>query len=314
MNNQMSTKKAKKARGDKVCVITHGGCGSVPPRQHAQRNAICQRAADAAYEIMRKGGSSLDAVERAIWIMEDSGVLNAGSRGAFLQADGVPRGDASIMTDDRKAGAVIQVPWLRNPIRLARYVLDKQAHVMLSGREALELGLRLGYDVEIGAAPAKVEYWQKNMNAGCRSLDYAVMAKQWRESHRNRVGTVGAVARDSKGRICAATSTGGMGQCYPGRVGDSPIIGAGTYCTSQVGTSMTGTGEPIAVLLSAKTLCDHVARGMALDAAAQSVLRDLAAFGNGSAGLIALDDSGRMVAVKNTAFMAVGRRPKVNLS
>lgn len=305
----MRTKKTDNRSKPRPCVICHGGCGTVPAGQEALRHSICQRAADAAYKILRNGGSAVDAVEQAIRIMEDNGVLNAGSRGGFLQADGVNRGDASIMSDDRKAGAVIQVPWLQNPIRLARYVHDHQAHVVLSGREALELALRLGFDVEVGASPAKVEFWQQHMDEACRKLDYAAMARQWRKSHQRRLGTVGAVARDSKGRLCAGTSTGGTGQCFPGRVGDSPIIGAGTYCTPRVGVSMTGTGEHILVLLSSKTLCDRVADGMAVDAAAQSVLRDLSNFGNASAGLIAIDDKGQMVASKNTDYMALGRNP-----
>ena len=310
IDRMMTASRSRKitSRGP-ICVMTHGGCGAVAHEQHELRNAICQRAADAAYEILIQGGSSLNAVERAVSVMEDSEVLNAG-RGGYLQADGVPRRDASIMTGDVRAGSVAQVPWLRNPIRLARYILEQQAYVMLSGREALELAIRLGHEFEVGATPAKVEYWLKNMSEACRKLDYSAMARQWRNSHTCRAGTVGAVALDSSGQISAGTSTGGTGQCYPGRIGDSPVIGAGTYCTSRIGVSMTGTGEHILVLLSAKTFCDRVANGMSLPGAARRALADLEKIGNAAAGLIALDRDGRMSSIKNTEFMPVGKRPK----
>ncbi len=296
----------KKPGKSKIAVVVHGGCGAVASAaERRKRNAICQGAAEAAYRVLREGGSSLDAVERAVCVCEDSGILNAG-RGGFLQADGVRRSDCSIMADDRRAGSVVQVPLLRNPIRLARYILEQRAHVMLSGTQALELALRLGHEIHAGAAPGKIEYWQEHMNEAVRALDYAKMATQWRESQRHRVGTVGAVALDARGHIAAATSTGGLGQCYPGRVGDSAVIGAGTYATGRVGVSMTGAGEHILVQLSARTLCDRVGEGMLLDGAAGSVIEDLGKAG-AFAGLIALDRSGEIVAVKNTEFMAVGR-------
>ena len=110
------------------------------------------------------------------------------------------------------------------------------------------------------ATPAKIDYWRDHLDEACRALDYARMAAAWKSGNA-RLGTVGCVARDVEGRLAAATSTGGTGQCYPGRVGDSPIIGAGTYCTAEVAVSMTGVGERIMVLLSAKRLCDLVADG-----------------------------------------------------
>ena len=130
------------------------------------------------------------------------------------------------------------------------------------------------------------------------------MAAQWRLAN-PRPGTVGCVALDERGGLASSTSTGGTGQSYPGRVGDTPIIGAGTYCTSQVGVSMTGVGERIMVLLSAKRLCDLVAEGQPVEAAAGRVLGEL---GQAPAGLIALDASGTMVEKLNTPFMPTVRR------
>ena len=222
----------------KPSLIVHGGCGTPPPGEEAARNAACERAADAGWGVLQPGGSALDAAEAAVRALEDEPLLNAGT-GAYLQADGVARLDASIMADDGRAGAVAQVPLLPHPVSLARYLLEQDAHVMLAGPEALTLAARLGHEVGVVATPAKIAYWQEHLDETCRRLDYAAMAAAWKAEN-PRLGTVGCVALDARGRLAAATSTGGTGQCYPGRVGDTPIIGAGTYCTPRVGVSMTG--------------------------------------------------------------------------
>ena len=129
------------------------------------------------------------------------------------------------------------------------------------------------------------------------------MAAAWKRENA-RLGTVGCVALDARGRLAAATSTGGTGQCYPGRVGDTPIIGAGTYCTPRVGVSMTGVGERILVKLAAKRLADLAGARVPLEEAARRVLEEI---GPG-AGLIALDADGTLVAERNTPFMAAARR------
>lgn len=252
--------------------------------------------------MLREGASSLDAVEAAVRALEDEPLLNAGT-GAYLQADGVARLDASIMASDGRAGAVAQVPLLPHPVSLARYLLEQDAHVMLAGPEALTLAARLGQDVGVLATPAKIAYWQEHLDEACRRLDYAAMAVAWRAEN-PRLGTVGCVALDAEGRLAAATSTGGTGQCYPGRVGDTPVIGAGTYCTPRVGVSMTGVGERILVRLAAKRLADLVGDGASLAEAARRVLEEV---GPG-AGLVALDSGGDVVGERNTPFMATARR------
>jgi beta-aspartyl-peptidase (threonine type) len=234
--------------------------------------------------------------------LEDEPLLNAGT-GAYLQADGVARLDASIMAADGRAGAVAQVPLLCHPVSLARYLLDQDAHVMLAGPEALSLALRLGHETGIVATTAKIEYWREHLDDACRRLDYARMAEAWRREN-PRLGTVGAVALDTEGRLAAATSTGGTGQCFPGRVGDTPIIGAGTYCTPRLAVSMTGVGERILVKLAAKRLADLVGDGRPL---AESVDRVLAEVGPG-AGLIAIQADGEVAEKRNTPFMAAARR------
>lgn len=283
-------------------LVVHGGCGTPPPGEEGPRNAACERAADVGWRALIGDGSALDAVEAAVRALEDEPLLNAGT-GAYLQADGVARLDASIMAADGRAGAVAQVPLLRHPVSLARYLLEQDAHVMLAGPEALALALRLGHDTGVVATAAKIDYWQQHLDEACRRLDYAAMAAAWR-SENPRLGTVGAVALDSRGRLAAATSTGGTGQCYPGRVGDTPIIGAGTYCTSGVGVSMTGVGERILVKLAAKRLADLVGDGQPLEASAERVLVEV---GPG-AGLVALGADGTIVEKRNTPFLAAARR------
>jgi len=277
----------------------------VPSSEEGPRAEACDRAADAGLDVLVRGGAAVDAVEAAVRVLEDAPSLNAGT-GSYLQADGVARMDASFMSSDGRAGAVAQVPRLKNPVRLARYLLEQDAHVMLAGAEALELALRIGHEAAVVATPAKITYWRDRLDDACKALDYARMAERWR-SDNPRLGTVGCVALDASGRLAAATSTGGTGQCYPGRVGDSPILGAGTYCTSNVGVSMTGVGERIMVLLSAKRLADLVGDGRDVEAAARAVLAEVDAV-KSHAGLIAIDAAGRAVALKNTRFMATARR------
>jgi beta-aspartyl-peptidase (threonine type) len=210
------------------------------------------------------------------------------------------------MASDARAGAVAQVPGLRNPIRLARYLLEQDAHVMVCGPEALQLALRLGHEPAVVATPAKIAYWHAHLSDAHRRLEYSGIAAEWKRDN-PRLGTVGCVALDVHGRLAAATSTGGTGQCYPGRVGDTPVIGAGTYCTPSAGASMTGVGERIMVLLSAKRRCDLVAAGRPLDDAARAVIDEVGAVSS-SAGVVAIGADGTLAEVRNTPFMAAARR------
>jgi len=283
-------------------LVVHGGCGTPPAGEEGPRQAACERAADAGWAVLRGGGGALDAAEAAVRALEDEPLLNAGT-GAYLQADGVARLDASIMSGDGRAGAVAQVPQLRHPVSLARYLLEQDAHVMLAGPEALGLALRLGLDTGVVATPAKIAYWREHLDAACLRLDYAAMAEAWRRENPRR-GTVGCVALDAEARLAAATSTGGTSQCFPGRVGDTPIIGAGTYCTPRVGVSLTGVGERIMVRLSAKRVADLVEAGRPLEEAARAALDEI----GGGAGLIAIDAEGTIVDRRTTPFMAAARR------
>jgi L-asparaginase / beta-aspartyl-peptidase len=283
-------------------IVVHGGCGAVSIGERDARTAACEKAADAGWQAMAAGGSALDAVEAAVVSMENEPLLNAGT-GSYLQADGVCRMDASVMSSDGRAGAVAQVRNLKNPIRLARYILEQDAHVMLTGDPALCLATALGHETGVVATPQKIDYWRAHLDEACLKLDYGAMAAAWKKDN-PRLGTVGAVALDSSGNLAAATSTGGTGQCYPGRIGDSPIIGAGTYCSKQAGVSMTGLGERVMVLLSAKRLCDLVADGRSLEAAGGAVMAEIEETCAGSAGLIALSAGGVPLVLWDTPFIA----------
>ena len=204
--------------------------------------------------------------------LEDEPLLNAGT-GAYLQADGVARLDASIMASDGRAGAVAQVPLLPHPVSLARYLLEQDAHVMLAGPEALTLAARLGHAMGVVATPAKIAYWQEHLDEACRRLDYAAMAAAWkaenpRLGHRRLRGPRRARAGSPPPPRPAAPAS-----AIPGRVGDTPVIGAGTYCTPRVGVSMTGVGERILVKLAAKRLADLVGDGVPLAEAAAGCSR-----------------------------------------
>ncbi len=287
-------------------LIVHGGSGAVPSNADI-RQAACDRAANTAWSRLERGASAVEVVELAIGLLEDEPVFNAGT-GSDLQADGQIRMDASLMAADGRAGAVAQVPGLRNPIRLARYVLEQDAHVMLSGEAAFQLGLRIGLEQAVVATPAKVAYWRRHLDDAGRRLDYAAMATAWKRDNAVRLGTVGCVALDAAGGLAAGTSTGGTALCYPGRVGDTAVIGAGTYCTPKAGVSMTGLGERMLRLLSAKRLCDLVANGLTLDRAAETVVSEIAHLTPGVGGLIALDVAGRAVVVHDTPYLVSSQR------
>lgn len=290
----------------RVALIVQGGCGPIPEGEWPQRDAICEQAAEVGFQILRKGGTATAACETAIMSLENSELLNAGL-GSYRQADGVVRRDASMMASDLRAGSVAQVPFLRNPIRMARYLLEQDAHIMLTGQEAFHLGIRLGHECHFGATEAKNRYWKDHMTDACLALDYAAMAREWKAAT-PRLGTVGCVCIDRRGHLTAGTSTGGTGQVYPGRVGDTPIIGAGTYCTPQAAVSMTGIGERIMIHLSAKVLCDYVKMGKQVDEAARLVLDELAHLCKESAGLIALGSGGQTISLTKTVYMATAER------
>lgn len=224
----------------------HGGAGDPPPGagwQPEQRAAL-QRIAAEAHALLRSGASALDAVTCAVERLEDCPLFNAGI-GAVLNRDGEPELDAAIMNGaDRACGAVTGIRRVRSPIRLARAVMERTPHVFFGGAGAEQLAAELGLEwVEPGffVTAERLRQLKAAQRAGAITLDHDDQAGCDDDA---AFGTVGAVARDARGHLAAATSTGGLTNKLPGRIGDTPVIGAGTFADdTSAAVSCTGTGE-----------------------------------------------------------------------
>ncbi len=251
-----------------TAIIVHGGAGTIAVERHERVRAGVRIAAEAGDAILSAGGSALDAVVAAVRVLEDDPEFNAG-RGSALTRDGTVETDASVMDGvTQKVGAVAAVPDLGNAVALARAVLDAGEHVILAGPSAWR------FAAEVGITPAP---------AG------SLITERARARLDARKGTVGAVARDRDGRFAAATSTGGIAGKRPGRVGDSPIPGAGTWADATCAVSATGDGEAILRVALSRSIASRVAAGMVLDEAVREGLHELSRITGGSAGVIAVD-------------------------
>ncbi len=271
-------------------LLVHGGAGN-KPSQKASLDVLAESLAK-GYTILLNGGCSLDAVVAAVTVMENSGMFNAG-RGGALQLDGVQRSDASLMEGtEMNAGAVAGLEGFRNPIQAARRVMDTP-HVLMTDLGACRIARGL---TRLPRPSKKVREKLKQL---LRKEQEVVRL------YRKYFSTVGAVALDVKGNLAAGTSTGGTSAMLPGRVGDSPIIGAGTYAENKSGAvSCTGSGEHILKRSLAKEICMMMMDGTpasAARAALQALLRI-----HGEAGLIALDRHGRLAIMHTTDYMSSG--------
>ena len=284
-----------------IAIAVHGGAGVLPAAQLTPglRKAFqegLEAALRAGYAAMDAGGASLDAVVAAVKVLEDDPLFNAG-RGSVMAANGQHELDASIMDGrDLRAGSVTGVQHVRNPVELARLVMDRSPHVMLAGPGADE------FAVEAGLRPVPNEYFaterrrlelERHLRGEADTGDEAVL------------GTVGAVALDAQGNLAAATSTGGMTGKKWGRVGDSPIIGAGTYAANDCcAVSATGHGEYFIRAAVAHEIASLVRyRGMGVvEAADEVVMKQLVAMG-GSGGVIAVGRDGRIAMPFNSEGM-----------
>ncbi|MBS2018013.1 MAG: isoaspartyl peptidase/L-asparaginase [Deltaproteobacteria bacterium] len=246
-------------------ILVHGGAGDVHPSFVASHVAGCERAAREGAKILAAGGTALDAVQRAVEVLESDPLFNAGT-GACLDADGHLALDASIMDGrDLRAGAVCALPAFEHPIAIARAVMDASEHVLLAAEGAARFAESQGF--------ARADEATMITDASRRKLE-AAKKKHRAESWAG--GTVGAVAKDMHGHVAAATSTGGMVNKLPGRVGDSPLIGAGTYADDLAGAcSTTGHGEAMIRVCLAKTVVDGVrAHAAHTSAAARASVTD----------------------------------------
>jgi L-asparaginase / beta-aspartyl-peptidase len=278
-------------------LVVHGGAGTIrraemTPAQDSAYRAKLTQAIRAGYDVLRAGGASLDAVIATITVLEESPLFNAG-RGAVFTNAGTNELDAAIMDGaSLRAGAVAGVKHIKHPIALARLVMERSAHVLLAGEGA--------------------EAFAKEQGMALVPQSYFFTQRRWDELKRTKAaakehGTVGAVALDQAGRLAAGTSTGGLTNKRWGRIGDSPIIGAGTYASASCAVSSTGVGEYFMRNVVAYDICARMLyRGETLAAAADSVImRKLVAQG-GEGGVVALDRDGHFVMTFNSEGMYRG--------
>ncbi|HEY2344463.1 MAG TPA: isoaspartyl peptidase/L-asparaginase [Xanthomonadaceae bacterium] len=295
-----------------TALVIHGGAGTIgraqlTPEKEASIRAGLDKALDAGNAVLQSGGSARDAVTAAVVVLEDDPNFNAG-KGAVFNHEGVNELDASIMDGSTlEAGAVAGVHRAKNPIRLARAVMEKSPHVMMVGDGAEAFGKTVpGIDFVDPKYFWTEERWKQLQDA---KAEEAKGAAKPPSAH---FGTVGAVALDSHGHLAAATSTGGMTNKKWGRVGDSPIIGAGTYAIADCAVSATGWGEFFIRLNVASDICARVSyRGDSLQAAADEVVMkrvpSLTLNGeHGDGGVIAIDARGDIATPFNTEGMYRG--------
>ncbi len=274
-------------------VLVHGGAGDLSSDRVGDHIAGARAAAQAAAAVLRAGGSALDAVEQAVLLLEDDPCFNAGT-GACLNADGLVSLDAALMEGrSLRAGAVCALEPFLHPIAIARAVLEDGRHVLYASEGASRFAVAHGFSPvtsESMTTPASRARW--------------AAAKAGQASEGWAGGTVGAVARDAAGTVAAATSTGGLVNKRVGRVGDSPILGAGTYADDEGGAcSATGAGEAIMRIVLAKTAVDALRAGVHPEEAARTVVRSMGARVRGTGGVILVDRQGRLGLARNTPTM-----------
>ncbi len=280
-----------------IAIVVHGGVASDKKRE-VQRNGV-QEAARAGYEVLTHGGSAVDAAQKAVVAMEDNPVFNAGT-GSALGADGQAEMDASIMSDDLSCGAVAAIMWVRNPIKVARCVMEKTDHVLLAGGGATRFAWMMGYEFANVVTDERKRMLERERQGLTCDHPYFPRMKGLLEGH--SLGTVGAVAIDEEKRVAAATSTGGMTMNLPGRVGDSAIIGAGTYVDWRGGASAMGHGECIMKMCLARAVVEKLEQLPAQEAADEAISE--ATSRGCQCGVIVVDRSENVGIAFNTKGMA----------
>jgi beta-aspartyl-peptidase (threonine type) len=288
-------RKEEEHRTMSIAIVVHGGAGNIDPARVETAEQGCKEAALLGWHVLQAGGSALEAVETAVQALENNPNYNAGT-GACLTSDGRIELDAGVMEGSSlNVGAIAGVELIKNPIALARKVFDSE-HVLLVGKGAQlfaqEQGIALCTLEEL-ITERQYAHWKR-----------AQAARAEQQSSQSRHGTVGAVALDSAGVLASATSTGGMHNKRPGRVGDSPLVGSGFYADEHAAISCTGDGEDFTRLLIAKRAADFVAAGMQARDAAQAAIAVLGAKARGTGGLIIVDHQSNVGFAWNSAQMA----------
>ncbi|MEZ5921770.1 MAG: isoaspartyl peptidase/L-asparaginase [Parvularculaceae bacterium] len=309
----LSVSAANAAPPAPITIVIHGGAGALErgrysPEQEAAFKSKLAEALKSGYSVLESGGEAVDAVEAAILLMEDSPLFNAG-KGAVFDAAGVNELDAAIMDGkNEQAGAVAGVTHVKNPIKLARAVMDHSRHVMMIGHGAEKFAKEQDIELVKRSYFFTEERWQAYKKA--KNKEKAEKNNDARTSLNfdSKYGTVGAVALDRNGNIAAGTSTGGLTLKRYGRVGDSPIIGAGTYASNRsCGVSATGTGEYFIRFTIARDICAEVEfNGRTAGEAANKLIHETLANAGGDGGVIVLTPLGDYAFDFNTAGMFRG--------
>ncbi|MDC8005895.1 isoaspartyl peptidase/L-asparaginase [Aureisphaera galaxeae] len=295
----------------KFSIAIHGGAGTLVKGQMTEEletryKADLSTALKAGYRALEQGKSALDAVEIAVNELEDSPLFNAG-KGSVFTAQGTHEMDAAIMDGNNlEAGAVSLITGIKNPVTLARDVMEKSYHVFLAGDGAMRFAKDLGYALENPEYfydAFRYEQWQEIRDTDDFQLDHSVKKE-------SKFGTVGAVALDVHGNLAAATSTGGMTNKKWGRVGDSPMIGAGNYANNKTcAVSCTGSGEFfIRGVVAYDVSCLMEYKGLSLEQAASEVIQKRILEIGGDGGLIAVDTQGNVAMPFNTEGMYRGSK------
>jgi beta-aspartyl-peptidase (threonine type) len=291
------------------CIVVHGGAGSWPDRETFDIvKSVLRKSLEAGSSILRAGGPALDAVVESVMVLEDSGVLNAGL-GSYPNIKGEIEMDAGVMDGESfRAGAVACVKGVKNPVLAAKLVMEKTDHVLLAGEWASKFALSLGVppmSLDEGVLAERFRKLNENFLKGeTRSKSNLALYRLKPELFHE---TVGAVALDSRGRLASATSTGGLSLKLPGRIGDSPIVGAGTYADKNIAVSSTGVGEYIMLLGVGVRASIYAENGFTAKEVAEKLVQLLTInFGENSGGLIALDKNGSIGISYNTPGMARG--------
>ena len=277
----------------KPVIIAHGGAGGINHPHRRLQGLI--KACSIGYGMLTQGGSSLDAVERAVMFLEDTTIFNAG-KGSSLNLEGIPEMDASIMTSEMKFGAVAAITDVQYPIEVARLVMEKTDHLVLGGRHAIRFARIMGLPEYDCRTEEKKRIWQR-------------MRKKMRTAYFQKLqdiaeyyGTVGVVATDKSGLITAGTSSGGITMRLPGRIGDTPSPGAGTFADKNGAVGATGHGEEILRHLLSFRAVQLMARYPA-PVAGKKVIA-YASEHKCRCGLIGIDKKGRIMCVNNTRAMS----------
>lgn len=313
-NKQKEIVNVASQKTNEFAIIIHGGAGTIlkenmTPEMEADYKETLEKAIRTGYEILKEGGSSMDAVQKTINVMEDSPLFNAGKGAVFTNAE-TNEHDASIMDGKTlNAGASAGTTNVKNPINLARAIMDNSPHVMLAGKGAEMFAKEQGLDIVDPSyfyTKRRFDALQKIKDTEKTEMDHNDKISFYDPDIKDsKFGTVGCVALDKNGNITAGTSTGGMTNKRWGRIGDAPIIGAGTYANNATcGVSSTGWGEFFIRAMVAHDISALMEyKGLTLQEAAKEVIQKKVPELGGDGGIVALDKNGNMVAEFNTAGM-----------